>query len=64
MHVTLQTHSASHLKFAGTGENGKPKVAIGKASYALTELDDFIQRNDVEIVGIGTNAQEFAQILE
>ncbi len=56
--------SQPRITFAGTGTQGKPRVAIGKASYALNTVESLINHPDVEVVGVATDSDGFTRLLQ
>ena len=63
MNIPSLFPAAHQARFAGTGENGKPRVLIGKASYTHHDFEKFQKRDDIELVGVAGSGDEFTRLL-
>lgn len=55
--------TAFHPRFTGTGENGKPRVAVACATYKERNYTFLKDSPEVEFVGFATDGTKFNQLL-
>lgn len=64
LNFTTQCSNAPDVMFSGTGENGKPRVAIGKAGYTLRQFEALKKNPDIEVVGMASTEDSFQKLLD